>query len=55
MKPMAFIAMSQNLNMGGSEEGASAGPGAGMGLMLLFVGRMIGFGWLIHQLLRGLS
>lgn len=52
---MAFIAMSQNLNMGGQDLTiAPAGPPSGMGLMLLFVGRMIAFGWLAQHLWRHL-
>jgi hypothetical protein len=51
---MAFLAFSQNLNMGGSEFGASVGPGAGMGLMLLYVGRVVAFGWLTYEIARGL-
>jgi hypothetical protein len=51
---MAFIAMSQNLTLGGSEEGAVVGPGGVYGLMTLFVGRVIAIGWLARELWRAL-
>ena len=49
---MAFIAMSQNLNMGGTEVGAVVGPGGIRTWMLLGIGRMITWGILAQQLLR---
>lgn len=48
---MAFIAMSQNLNMGGTETGVVVGPSTRNSLMLVFVGRVVTLGWLTHELL----
>lgn len=39
-----------DLNHGASEVGASVGPGAGLHLMLTFVGRALAFGWLGYEL-----
>lgn len=52
---MAFIAISQNLDMGGRDESvAGAGPSAGKGLMLVFVGRFVPLLIGVRQLFKAL-
>lgn len=40
------------MDMRASEVGASAGPGAGLSLMLLAVGRSVALGWFGYELLH---
>jgi hypothetical protein len=48
---MAFIAISLQLDMGGTEFGVAVGPSAAQRLMLLFVGRIVPIALAINHLL----